>query len=136
MVVNAQEKRAKMIKGLECCIIDVCDEPCNCPYYGDGGCIGSLMRDAIATLKAQEPENSNVAEPCSDTEYCWYDITHKYTPEQAFNALKAQEPMNAIVVHNDISGCGSWWYQCQRCKMAIDPKDKFCRSCGQAVKWV
>lgn len=44
-----------VINGLERCIVDVHDEPCNCPYEGDGGCIGSLMRDSLALLKAQEP---------------------------------------------------------------------------------
>lgn len=46
--------RENVIKGLECCINDVYGEPCNCPYDGDGGCIDSLMRDALALLKAQE----------------------------------------------------------------------------------
>ena len=49
-----REKLEKVIKGLECCIVDN-NEPCNCPYCGDGGCIGSLMRDALALLKAQGP---------------------------------------------------------------------------------
>lgn len=48
-----REKVIKVIEGLEHCIVDN-NEPCNCPYDGDGGCIGSLMRDALALLKAQE----------------------------------------------------------------------------------
>lgn len=50
-------------------------------------------------------------------------------------AEKAQGPVEATVCNNDISGAGSWWYQCGKCKMPIDPKDRFCRHCGQEVKW-
>lgn len=51
-------------------------------------------------------------------------------------ALQAQEPVEATVCNNDISGAGSWWYQCGKCKMPIDPKDRFCRHCGQEAKWI
>lgn len=47
--------REEVIRGLECCIVDIYDQPCNCPYDGDGGCIGGLMRDALALLREQEP---------------------------------------------------------------------------------
>lgn len=57
-----QEKWEKVIKGLERCIVDVYDEPCNCPYDGDGGCINSLICDALALLKAQEPRVMKVGE--------------------------------------------------------------------------
>lgn len=60
----------------------------------------------------------------------WMDAT-----KDALALLKAQEPVEATVCNNDISGAGSWWYQCGKCKMPIDPKDRFCRHCGQAVKW-
>ena len=49
--------------------------------------------------------------------------------------LKAQEPMNAIVVLNRADMTGGWWYQCPICKMEIEPIDRYCKSCGQAVKW-
>ena len=29
----------------------------------------------------------------------------------------------------------TWWYECGNCNKPIDPNDKFCRHCGQAVKW-
>ena len=50
--------------------------------------------------------------------------------------LDTHVPIEAIVCNNDISGAGSWWYQCGKCMMPIDPKDRFCRHCGKAAKWV
>ena len=62
--------RDKVIKGIECCIDYaqrvkdlINDVPCEgCPYValksiavGQGDCIDSLFKDAIALLKAQEP---------------------------------------------------------------------------------
>lgn len=47
--------REKVIKGLECCMLsykDGCDE---CPYLAKGMCQELLGEDAIALLKAQEP---------------------------------------------------------------------------------
>jgi hypothetical protein len=55
--------------------------------------------------------------------------------KEIYAMLKSQEPTTAIVVNNDISGAGSWWYVCGKCKMPIDPMDKFCRHCGKAVNW-
>lgn len=55
--------------------------------------------------------------------------------EDILALLKAQEPMNAIVVLNGIDRSGGWWYQCPNCEMEIEPRDKYCKSCGQAVSW-
>ena len=50
--------REKVIKGLECCDNDDCD---NCPYFRScvendfGTCRATLHRDALVLLKAQEP---------------------------------------------------------------------------------
>lgn len=49
--------------------------------------------------------------------------------------LKTQDPMDSIVVPNGIDRSGGWWFQCPSCKMEIEPRDRYCRSCGQAVKW-
>ena len=52
-----QEKRAKVIKGLECCSKGDCADCDNCTYHGvqtDVPCESTLMRDALALLKAQE----------------------------------------------------------------------------------
>lgn len=49
--------------------------------------------------------------------------------------LKAQEPRDAVIVQNGIDGSGGWWFQCPNCMMEIEPRDRYCRSCGRAVKW-
>ena len=53
----------------------------------------------------------------------------------AIALLKAKEPVDVIVVHNGIDRSGGWWYQCPSCKMEVEPRDRYCKSCGQAVKW-
>lgn len=58
--MNEQEMREKVIKGLECCTTQgfSCIENKKCPYgvqrYGSH-CVDSMLRDALALLKAQEP---------------------------------------------------------------------------------
>ena len=49
--------------------------------------------------------------------------------------LKAQEPRDAVVVQNGIDRSGGWWFQCPICKMEVEPRDKYCKNCGQGVKW-
>ena len=50
--------------------------------------------------------------------------------------LKEQEPVEPSVGDsNEPVMYGSWWYRCGKCKMPIDYGDRFCRRCGQAVKW-
>ena len=49
--------------------------------------------------------------------------------------LKAQEPVEPTIGGDADGPCGNWWYQCGKCKEAIDYHDKYCRNCGQAVKW-
>lgn len=49
-------EREKVIKGLECCIRD--NDPMRhyyCPYYMDNDCLNTMLRDALAPLKAQQP---------------------------------------------------------------------------------
>ena len=61
-----QEKREKVIKGLECCMLsykDGCDE---CPYIGKGMCQELLGEHAIALLKAQEETIKQLAERYSE----------------------------------------------------------------------
>lgn len=61
--MTEQEKREKVIKGLECCVDEIGISHAGCPYYTDGNknCEGSepfptpLLRDALELLKAQEP---------------------------------------------------------------------------------
>lgn len=49
--------------------------------------------------------------------------------DMAIEAVKAQEPVKPIII------CGNWWYQCGKCKEAVGYHDKYCKACGQAVKW-
>lgn len=66
--------REKVIKGLECCMInpDFCDRT-NCPYAGKGDendyCDVKLIKDTIALLKAQEPvAHGRWIDQCGDME--------------------------------------------------------------------
>lgn len=50
--------------------------------------------------------------------------------------LKAQEPVEPTIGRcEEWDGHDSWWYQCGKCQKPIDCDDKYCRTCGQAVKW-
>lgn len=54
--------------------------------------------------------------------------------EDALAMLKEQEPI-ALSVCGEPGGYSSWWYLCGKCGKPIDHKDRFCKRCGQAVKW-
>lgn len=99
--------REKVVKGLECCIgygiedIPGCED---CPYNDMGDTcerMRPLYEDAIALLKAQEPETMDAPKPDSDIG-CWYDITHNYTLEQVVSALKEQEPSTSGFISSAI----------------------------------
>ena len=49
--------------------------------------------------------------------------------------LKAQEAVEPTIGGDADGPCRNWWYQCGKCKEAIDYHDKYCRKCGRAVKW-
>ena len=54
----------------------------------------------------------------------------------AIALLKAQEPVEPTIGRcEEYDGHDSWWYQCGKCQKPIDADDKYCRCCGQAVKW-
>jgi hypothetical protein len=59
------------------------------------------LEDALALLKAQEPETMDAPKPDSDIG-CWYDITHNYTLEQVVSALKEQEPPTSEFISSAI----------------------------------
>ena len=58
--MTEQEKREKVVKGLECCMItpDFCRD--DCPYIGKGDendyCNEKLFKDVLSLLKAQKPK--------------------------------------------------------------------------------
>ena len=60
-----------------------------------------VIDDAIALLKAQEPEAMDAPKPDSDIG-CWYDITHNYTLEQVVSALKEQKPPTSEFISSAI----------------------------------
>jgi len=72
-----------------------------------------------------------------DIDHCQWACQTDGILEDALVLLKAQEqePRDAIVVSNGIGMSGGWWFQCPSCKMEIEPRDRYCKSCGQAVKW-
>ena len=56
--------------------------------------------------------------------------------ENAIALLKEQEAIAPSVCGSkEPDGHGSWWYLCGKCKKPIDHKDRFCKRCGQAMKW-
>ena len=71
----------------------------------------------------------------------WKDIDkerHRFQPvlNDVLELLKKQEPIApSICGSKEPDGHGSWWYMCGKCKKPIDHKDRFCKQCGQAVKW-
>ena len=69
-----------------------------------------------------------------DKAWCVHGLAHDAWVLIA-ELLKAQEPVEPTIGGDADGPCGNWWYQCGKCKEAIDYHDKYCRNCGQAVKW-
>jgi len=53
----------------------------------------------------------------------------------AITILEMQEPVEPTIGGDADGQYGAWWHQCGKCKAEIDYLDKYCRCCGQAVKW-
>ena len=73
--MTEQEKREKVIKGLECCSKGDCADCDNCTYHGiqtDVPCESTLMRDALALLKAQVPRVMEFDDVVGGDE-CWLE---------------------------------------------------------------
>ena len=49
--------------------------------------------------------------------------------------LKGMAPVEPIRGEDMDSSSACWWYVCPSCRIAIDYKDRFCRHCGQELKW-
>lgn len=49
--------------------------------------------------------------------------------EDALALLKEPKALKPFIRH------GNWVFQCGKCKAIIEYGDKFCRQCGQEVKW-
>ena len=99
------DKLEKVIKGLECCLKDDCD---NCPYYDPevdhdcdyfGKCLrGNMYHDALALLKVQEPV----------------------------------EPKKNDM---ELAGLRTWDWACPECNCILLYRANYCSCCGRAVKW-
>lgn len=53
---------------------------------------------------------------------------------EAIDLMKKQIPIEPRI-QTSYDGKGTWWYICGSCNKAVNPKDKYCRECGQKVKW-
>ena len=82
--------------------------------------------------------------PCEGCPYCKYrDIRVGYGDcidrlhSDAIDILKAQEPKFVPDIAEAIIGCKPKVKvgHCPSCDALIHETDKFCRKCGQAVKW-
>lgn len=74
------EKRENVIRGLEACVFNQRLMQCeSCPYHTDKArCLTTLMRDALALLKEQEPRVLTVEEIRSGTvEVVWLEDADK-----------------------------------------------------------
>jgi len=61
-------------------------------------------------------------------------LCQRWILKDTLDLLKEQEPI-ALSVCGEPGGDSSWWYLCSKCGKPIDHKDRFCKQCGQAVKW-
>ena len=58
--------------------------------------------------------------------------------KDALALLKAEKPIAPNHVEDgnyETSGIMNYWFMCGKCGSCVDPGDKYCRECGQAVKW-
>ena len=85
----------KVIKGLECCSKGDCADCDNCTYRGIQTyvpCESTLMRDALALLKAQEPRVMTLADlrdigsawELNTPPYLWMEINPSYRWTRGF----------------------------------------------------
>jgi len=69
-------ERKKVIRGLEACVCDSRLMQCaNCPYHTDKSrCVTTLMRDALALLKEQEPRVMTLEEVETSKGFVWVEF--------------------------------------------------------------
>jgi hypothetical protein len=132
-------KREKVISDLEQCL----DDSVAAVVPAD------TVIEAIALLKAQEPIEArlHLCDSCTKLypecdatadgiEFgCGFGNDNIIGCTAYENRWKAQEPVEPTIGGDADGPCGNWWYQCGKCKEAMDYHDRYCRNCGQAVKW-
>lgn len=134
----------KVIKGLTCRLECGCmnEDHCNpeCPYLEDPRACYGLDEDALALLKAQEHPTD---ECIRDAIFCLqhpHDCLETEVDEarkMSLYALKAREPKmvaGVAEIYKDIlvgncPSCG------QTVVSNVKKPTKYCRFCGQGVKW-
>ena len=98
--MTEQERREKVIKGLECC--GAYDYKCNvCPYQDDGGaedgcCSDELKTNALALLKAQEPRVMTLEE-AADAEICWIEVRSRRGVEPGKVRIYREDDYSAFI---------------------------------------
>lgn len=97
-----------------------------------------VIDDTIALLRAQELRYTPREVRNALMEYGQHDTNIKlgevikYDPVQVEDILtKAREVTKPIIPHMVDWGI----YECPKCKTRVDKTYKFCKCCGQAVKW-
>lgn len=74
-------------------------------------------------------------------EHGWFGWEEVETLDNAINELeelrKRNEPMEIIYTRVSIAKTEDFWHEpaCPNCKSLVIDGDKFCRKCGQKLKW-
>jgi len=134
MRMTDQEKREKVIKGLEACLEGLSEI---CPYKDSdapGGCKDELMYDALTLLKAQEPRVMTPEEVIALPDYTvvWLEDNDKSDVISGIvnyvwkNHLCSFTVIDMREVHADIASYGTDW----RCWTACPTHDQM-----KAAKW-
>jgi hypothetical protein len=102
------------------------------PDLRTGGEVGMKTEEMICELRRLEEAHKDDFVGTGETNWSLmcYDVANRLE-----ELLKAQEPVEPTIGGDADGPCGNWWYQCGKCKEAIDYHDRYCRNCGQAVKW-
>ena len=67
----------------------------------------------------------------------YYILIRPDVRDRIVELLKEQKAVEPYIAGSGESfeTAETWWYECGNCNKPIDPNDKFCRHCGQVVKW-
>lgn len=72
----------------------------------------------------------------NDIDFVYNDSSkHETLSRMIDELLKEQEPVEPIRGEDMDTSSACWWYVCPSCRIAIDYQDRFCRHCGQPLKW-
>ena len=84
----------------------------------------------------------NALEECTTSEDCINCSYHEFHGRGCFQKLMKdamtllkREPVEPIRGEDMDTSSACWWYVCPSCRIAIDYQDRFCRHCGQPLKW-